>query len=46
MNLALRDEFQNDIVKIKEKYTNFPEQEVINLSQSHLFYDWKLIEKR
>ena len=46
MNLALRDESQNDIVKIKEKYTNFPEQEVINLSQSHLFYDWKLIRKK
>lgn len=45
VSLGLRDNYADDVAKIKKKYIHFPQQEVINTSKQHLFENWKLIDK-
>jgi len=46
MSLALRNNFKDDVAAIKNKYKNFPQEEIINLSKNYLFERWKIkVEK-
>lgn len=45
-SLTLEDNFNKNILAIKNKYINFPKKNIINLSQEKKFKDWKLTNQR